>query len=103
MSSTCQRHPRTRWTPARLALLAKMGQTMDAEELAEWFDKSEQNIHKICRKYSIPYKHRAIGGQKGPRPQSNQLNAQESVDLFKTQYRNELLNQLIAHKWNKHE
>lgn len=89
---------RTFWTAEKLAELKGLAQTMTAYELADWFEVTVQNMHVVCRRHGIVYKPAAKGGRQGKKI-NKQLNAQQSIELFKNEYSNNYLNILITNRW----
>lgn len=85
------------WTAQRISELELLAQDMSTEELADHFHVSCDNVRKICRLYDIkqPVDRRYN--------RARQLDAQESIALFKMQYINQPINQLITKNWRHYE
>ena len=85
------------WTADKLNELKDLSQIMTARQLADWFGCSTANIRQRCKKQAFAYL--LISGSGTTYP----LNAQESIALFKQQYKNSTINQLLTKPWSKHE
>ena len=83
---------RRTWNSERIAQLELMAPDMTTEELADWFNCSQQNIREVCHEYGFRWCLK-------PPVQKKQLNAQESIALFKTQYINQPINRLLTTQW----
>ena len=99
-------NPKGKWYPARILQLEIHAQTMTAEELADWFGESENCIYRALKYYGMELKKRTKRRTKRRTKQERdtrpkQLIAQESIDLFKTQYLNEPINQLLTQNWSR--
>ena len=79
------------WPVERLDKLETAAANMNIAQLAELFDERKDYIRQTCLSNNIKFL------KAGPQMQ---LNAQESIDLFKNRYKNETLNLLITNSWS---
>ncbi|HED35070.1 MAG TPA: hypothetical protein ENJ08_12800 [Gammaproteobacteria bacterium] len=84
------------WTAQRIAELELLAQDLTSEQLADHFHVTSQGIREICRLYDIKL-------PVAQRVRTRQLDAQESIALFKLQYQNQPINQLITRNWRHYE
>lgn len=86
-----------------LAMLAEHARRKTIAELSEFFGTSKDSLRKLCKRHDIVCQPDLKGGAKTKPRKNQQLNAQESIALFKQQYKKSTINQLLTKPWSHHE
>lgn len=92
------------WSTDRVIELKKLASIMTVIELALKFDVTRRQIQSACGTHEITYLHIGSGRPKKQKSGTpKKITAQESIDLFKNQYQQQTINQLLTKPWSKHE